>query len=261
MPKKPTATMKTKLPKIRKVAQITHPRSWVFYGRSGTGKTTLACTFPPPILLLDVNDQGTDSVSDVEGLDVAEINSWEDFDQIYWFLRKDTNYETVVIDTTSQLQRLCERHILEKKNKKTDNIGDWGSMTQREYGDVAALLKEKIINFRDLGMEVVFIAQDRVNNAEDHGDEGQLAPEVGPALYPSVQRHLNASVNMIGNTFIRMRDRKLKGRRTKQEEVYCLRVGPNPVYITKTRKPRSIKVPSYIEDPTYKDILEVLKGE
>ena len=40
---------------IKKVSDIKIPKTFLFYGKSGTGKTTLAGTFPKP-LILDVNE-------------------------------------------------------------------------------------------------------------------------------------------------------------------------------------------------------------
>lgn len=249
-------------------------RSFVFYGRSGTGKTTLSSTFPKPILLLDVRDQGTDSIEDLigEGLDPMDIHCWDDFEMAYWFLKKHPNkYQTVIIDTTSQLQQVVIEKVLEDKSKDVEKAGDWGAMTRRDWGDVAAIMKIWILRFRDLPMNVVFVAQDRVFNLSDEdGDpEHMLDPEIGPRLSPAIAAHLNAAVSVIGNTFIRMRiekkEVKLKGRkkpviREKEVPEYCLRVGPNPIYITKIRKPRDIEAPSVIVDPTYEDIMEIVKG-
>ncbi len=264
----------------KKASELAHSRSYVFYGQSGTGKTTLAATFPGPILLCDVRDRGTDSVVGIEDLDVTEIESWEDLERVYWFLKKNPKkYRTVVIDTMSQLQQLVVEDTLAEKGKDAEEAGGWGTMTQREWGDVASRIKPMIINLRDLPMDVIFIAQHRVFNLPSEEDEQTkttvLAPEVGPALMPSVGKFLNAAVSVIGNTFIRERveerKRMVKPRNSKLkpkeviDEVrhieYCLRVGPNPTYVTKVRKGRSIQLPDVIIDPTHEKIVNILRGK
>ena len=40
---------------------IDTPTIITLYGRPGTGKTTIACTAPKPMLLVDIKDKGTDS--------------------------------------------------------------------------------------------------------------------------------------------------------------------------------------------------------
>lgn len=254
-----------KLPLID-ISKVKTFRSFVLYGRSGSGKTTLAGTFPTPILYLDVKDRGTDSIANVKGIKAMEVNSMEDFEMAYWYLKQHPGeFKTVVIDTVSQLQQIVVTEVAQEKKKDPARALEWGVLSQRDWGDIAAVLKEWIINFRDLEMNVVFIAQDRTFNLnEDDGTDGALAPEVGPALSPSVARVLNAAVSMIGNTFIRSRTivKTINGKKKESDKIeYCLRVGPNPVYITKVRKPRSELAPDLIVDPTYDDIIAVITGE
>ena len=116
---------------------------------------------------------------------------------------------------------------------------------------------------RDLSLEVVFLAQERVRGS-DEDDDDAIAPEVGPAVMPSISNTLNAAVHVIGNTFVRMKRtvKEVKGKKQVIEKPsYCLRVGPNPTYITKIRKPRSVVVNDYIENPTYVEIQAIIKGE
>ena len=255
----------TKLP-VRAVGSIKHHRSWAIYGRSGTGKTTFAGTFPAPILYLDVRDKGTESVSDVEDMYVMAVEDFEDLDDAYEYLSKNpAEYKTVVIDTVSQLQQLALEYVVRSK-KKANRIGDWGSLTRQEWGDASALMKERITRFRDLPMEVAFIAQERTNQEnDDGGSEELLMPEVGPALMKSVAANLNASVSIIANSFIRIRRRtvaKNGGKKDEKEEmIYCLRLGPHPIYVTKLRKPRHIEPPPWLEDPTHEDVVSILEGK
>jgi hypothetical protein len=270
--KKPLTKKKTRaeLDGVRHVADIKSARSWAFYGRSGSGKTTLASTFPSPMLLLDVRDRGTDSIAD-QDVDVKEINSLDDLEDAYYFLKENPErYKTVAIDTVTQLQQVLTEEVVGGSRKNGRAAGGWGSMSRRQFGDLAAAMKEWLLNYRnltDLGMEVVFIAQERTSKVDDDDsglDDNMIIPEVGPAMMPSISGFLNANVSVIGNTFIRLKTTKIKrGNKTteKQHALYCLRVGPNPVYVTKLRKPRGIEAPAYIENPTYKDVLDTIKGE
>lgn len=253
-------------PPTRKAGTGVKRRSFAIYGRSGTGKTTLACSFPGPVYLIDINDDGDDSVADIKDLEIAEPKTWQEMEDHYWYLKKgDHDFQTVIIDTITNMQQLAIVKILESKKKRTDNAGDWGTMTKREWGDVAQLMKTWIDNWKNLDMEVVFNAQDRLFNVSDEDDEeSQLDPEVGPRLSPSVKSALNAAVSFIGNTFIRQREviKEVAGKKKHVLKTeYCLRVGPNSVYITKVRKPKGIELPSVIVDPTYDDIVDLIKGE
>ena len=91
--------------RIKPVTSLGLVLAALFYGRAGTGKTTVASSFPKPLLHLDIREKGTDSIADVEDVDTIQVNSWDEFEQIYWYLASAENkYKTVVIDAVSQLQ-------------------------------------------------------------------------------------------------------------------------------------------------------------
>jgi hypothetical protein len=237
------------------------------YGRSGSGKTTLACT-APKALLINIRDQGDDSVRDIKGLKVWDIPDLDEFEEVYWFLKDgDHKYKTAVLDTVTMLQQMkIEAVIGGKRMKGGRNAGDWGTMTKQDWGEVSAYLKYWITNFRDLPMNVIFLAQERVFNVDDdNGEMGMIDREVGPSLSPATKNHLNAAVNIIGNTFIRSRIIKRKDEkgkiREKEKIEYCLGVGPSSMFTRKIRKPRSIELPDVIVDPTFEDIMGLIEGE
>lgn len=273
--RKDSKSSETRELKPRRPGKDRKYRAFTFYGPAGTGKTTLASTFPGPIALGDFRDQGDDSISDVENLQVYPIQDWEDVETFYWQAKRGELQDdkgksflpkTLVIDTVTNMQQMCIEHVLEQKKKKSSKMaGDWGSMTKQEWGEVASLMKQWMALYKDLDMNVVFLAQQRVfNTDEDEGSDSELQPEVGARLSPSVKDSLNAASDVIGSTFVmrKLIIKEVKGKKVKRERsIYCLRVGPNPVYITKIRKPRKTDAPSVIEDPEYEDILSVIKGE
>lgn len=256
-------------PRYQDVSEVKRHRSFAFYGKSGTGKTTLSGTFPD-LLLLDIQDEGTDSVSDIKGLKVWDVPDTDELDDIYWWLKSKGHkeFDSVSLDTTTMLQTLKISELMgDSLAKKGKAAGDWGTMTKQDWGRVSSYMKDTITKFRNLPMNVIFTAQEKIFNLseDDDADSGVVDPEVGPLLMPSVKSHLNAAVAVIGQTFIRSRmieKKDEKGRKRKREKIdYCLRVGPSSVYTTKIRKPKSIELPDLIVDPTYEDIMEVITGD
>lgn len=244
--------------RIKPVTSLGLVLAALFYGRAGTGKTTVASTFPKPMLHLDIREKGTDSIADVEDVDTLQINSWDEFEQVYWYLASDQNkYKTVVIDAVSQLQDFAVEKAMDEDGKSNEIV------TKRQWGSAAGKLKTWIINYRDLvdrGINVVFLAHDRTNEGED-GEDGELTPTVGPRLMPSVASVMTASVKLIGNTFIRETHEKLEGGKMKRSVVYCMRIGPHAYYETKIRQPKGSFTPDIIENPDYNVMVSLMKGE
>jgi hypothetical protein len=237
----------------------------LLYGRGGTGKTTIAGTFPKPLLLLDISEKGTDSISDQEGIDVLRVQNWDDIEQIYWELdSKGNKYKTVAIDAVHAMQAMAISYAKFERTKKPEM--ESGQTTKHDFMRASGMMQTWLTSFRDLedkGIHVVFIAHDRLTAGEESDDdEGMLAPEVGPRLMPSVASLLVGAVKVVGHTFIRETITKSKqlGKKPKRETEYCLRIGPHSYYTTKVRSPKSSEVPDYLVDPTFEDILEVVRS-
>lgn len=259
----PTQTNNSKfasvMDRIKPVSSLGLVLAALFYGKAGTGKTTVAATFPKPLLHLDIREKGTDSISDLKDVDTLSIEDWSQFEQVYWFLQsKENKYKTVVIDAVSQLQDFALLAALK------DNGKDEGSaISMRDFGSAAGRLKTWIINYRDLvdqDINVVFLAHDRTTEGED-GEDGEMTPTVGPRLMPSVASVLTAAVKIIGNTFVKEAHEKLEGGKIKRSVVYCMRLGPHAYYTTKIRQPKGSYAPEIIEDPSYETMVQVMKGE
>jgi phage nucleotide-binding protein len=256
--KKKTTEYGDIMDKIKPVKQLDLVLAALFYGRAGTGKTTVACTFPGPILHLDIREKGTDSVTEIENLDTMSLDLWEEFEQVYWYLKSgESGYKTVIIDAVTQLQDLAVEKAMAEDNK-TDSI-----VTKRQWGTASGYLKTWIINYRDLveeGIHVVFLAHDRVTEG-DEGEDGELTPSVGPRLMPSVASILTGGVKITGNTFIREAVKKLEGGKIERKVIYSMRLGPHAFYNTKVRQPKGSYVPDVLDNPDYEAFCQIMKGE
>lgn len=253
--------------RIKDISQKAEFIKAIFYGKAGTGKTTLAGSFPKP-LLLDIREDGQAVLKKVKGVKQLEVEEWSDLQDMYWYLKKEKHgFETVIIDTAGGAQMMAIEVVM-AKHKKKGRAGDWGTMSQKMWGEVATMCKELFLDFRDLKMNVVFIAHEKIFKAEedeeDSSNVARIAPHVGPALSPSVASMLNAAVNTIGETFIGEKITISKnpktGKKIEEKKIdYYLRIGPNSSYITKVRKPKETKLPEVIKNPEFEDLLEFMK--
>lgn len=77
------------LSRAKPVSEIESYTAMLIYGDSGTGKTAFASTAPKPALILDLKERGTETVRMVKGIDVISIETWEEFEEMFWELKDD----------------------------------------------------------------------------------------------------------------------------------------------------------------------------
>jgi hypothetical protein len=206
-----------------------------------------------------MKEKGTDSIANVEGIQVLKVLSTDDVEGIYWYLKSgNAPFKTIALDTVTQLQAFAIEKALKDAGKEVGVDGP----SKRDFGATAGWMNTWLINYRDLVDEqinVVFTAHDRVTTNDDFTD-GDIEPQVGPRLMPSVASTLNGIVSVIGQTFIREEIHKGLGKQPTTREVhYGIRLAPHSYYITKIRQPKGFYLPEYLYDPTYEKILELMK--
>lgn len=225
------------------------------YGRNKQGKTRFAATAPAP-LLIDVNEKGSKSGRDV-GPDakVFPVAAWEDLTHVMWYLRKGNHeYESVIIDTITNMQHLCMRHVLGEAEDRDPNRPP-SMPDRRAWGQLSELMKPLIYDFRNLPMHVIFIAQERNIDDEETGTTERV-----PDLSPGVRGVAMGAVDIIGRIYqkeVRTVDKKKK--KTKSDWEARMLVGPHDEYGTGGR---TIALGRIIRKPNIPDILEALdEGE
>jgi phage nucleotide-binding protein len=228
----------------------------LLYGPNGTGKTTCAGTFPGPVLVLDVNERGTRPLASSDGSrKKRSVDTFEMFVQAYWYLKAGKHpFKTVVVDNITTLQEVAMKYIM-KKEADFDLSKDMDMPTRRDWGGLSQILKTWLINFRNLKMNVVFIAQEKRDKDEDlESDESSVYPQVTP----SVKAILCAAVDVIGRTYVSEATNSQTGKTVTK---FCLRLAPGPRYLTKIRLPIGAQTPKSISDPSYNKLKKIMDGE
>ncbi len=145
--------------------QITKPQDrpiiMTITGDSGLGKTTLACTFPNPIVIRA--EDGLQAIPleqrpDAFPVLTSEAQLW---DQLMTLVKEDHNYKTVVIDSVTALERLFMQSVVDSDPKKPRSInqalGGYGAGLMA-VGGLHQRVRKACGLLNNKGMHVVFVA-------------------------------------------------------------------------------------------------------
>lgn len=138
-------------------------------GDAGTGKTTLANTFPNPVFIR-VEDGLQAIDEDKRPMAFPKIDSVEQLmDQLKTLVTEEHDFKTVVIDSVSQLEQLFTDYIIanDHKNPKSLNqaMGGYGNGRQA-VANLHGRVRKAAQILNDKGLFVVFIAHSDVSTIE-----------------------------------------------------------------------------------------------
>jgi hypothetical protein len=91
-------------------------------GDSGLGKTSLACTFPKPIVIR--GEDGLQAIPKDDRPDAFPLVTSVDqlWEQLTALVKEDHDYQTVIIDSVTALERLFIQHVIESDPKEPRSI-------------------------------------------------------------------------------------------------------------------------------------------
>lgn len=221
---------------------------WVLYGKSNTGKTYVASTFPKPMLYIQIGDDGSNTIAHVDGIKAIPIGSVEDFKQLASELQKDKKYKTIVADTFSMVVNEWTQQKVTTKGKK---------MTQQLWGDLKIEQEELIKSMHKLAKKHIVVLTCHESTDSIEGMEDEISPDVRPSVSKGARTYLEGMANY-GIHLTKVSKEVIKGNTTKEVIKYAADIGPNPYYWTKLQIDPSIKVPARIVNPTYDKFMEVI---
>ena len=171
---------------------------------------------------------------------------------MFWHLTANTQpYEVVVTDTVTMLSALCLKWIMGDERSRDTNL-DPLMPDRRHYGKLNMTLGQALIDWRNLPMHVIFLAQERTEMTEEDGDEAATVLEVVPSLTKGPRGTLMSAVGTIGRLYTKDITKTIKGKEVTVTERRML-VAAHPKYAAGTR----IKgLPKIIRNPTLGGLLE-----
>lgn len=128
---------------------------FLIYGESGVGKTTFASTWPEA-LFLDIDD-GLASVR--TPVQRVRISDWDTLLDVFIWLQEGgiDDYQTVVIDSLNEAQKLAMEHTLEEFPEIRRSYGSLPAMS--DYGKALDDFDHMVRSFKALPTNLVLISQ------------------------------------------------------------------------------------------------------
>ena len=138
-------------------------------GDAGTGKTSLAATFPTPIFIRA--EDGMQSIPEESRPDAFPVikNPEQLWGQLGALIKEDHKYKTLVIDSVTALERLFMQAVIDSDPKMPRSInqalGGYGAGVSA-VGSMHQRVRKAAGMLNDKGMNIVFIAHAETENIE-----------------------------------------------------------------------------------------------
>lgn len=235
------------------------------YGKSGSGKTRFMSTFATQGDLLHIicSSNGINEARSIRGTPnvyCVELQKSEELIE----LATSGNYKTICLDHVTAFCDLILAELLGVTSLPEQ--GSWGLAKREQYQQMGLQAKTYLRELMKLPCNIILTGQERAFDTMEEGGEA-LMPYVSVAATPSVSGWIAPAVDYMCQTFKRegyktvtrkMGEREVTNRAATGKKEFCLRVGPDPTYITKFRVPPAIDLPDVVVDPTYEKISHLI---
>jgi hypothetical protein len=256
----------------------------LLYGRNRVGKTTFACDFPKPLLLVSLEPSptgGAKSIKKIPGIKVLrypdELKSSEDISLLPSQL-KGSDYKTVVVDSGSSFDEILLAEICGWET--TADLIAFGpnkpgaKVTTDQYTERSEKFRKIIRGYLNLRMHVVIICNEKDHNPPE-GRKSSFAKGAqsesffGAATGSGVARWLQDSCDVVCQLLMDKeyvtKIGKVGGKDTPYTEetgnfVRKLRTKYHPNYAAGLRSEYGDDgVPEFVDRPKFSDVLKIVK--
>lgn len=259
--------------RAKKVNEVPFDKVFVIYGKSGTGKTSLAATFPKtydaPLYILDILENGITSISleDRENVVIVPIEAFEEIDEVLTDFERGFTIDeagkkvpikasTIVIDSATQLEHLMKQYLMKADKKDKMNLNLWGQV--KTSHDMLWNMAKYISNKLDVYMVII------CHEKDDKDEENPNFNKVVPSLAKSGSESLTAKASFVWYTTIETETKVGAEGKVERVENFVTYIGPASYLVTKCRKPKEISIPQKVKNLTfprfYKNVMQKIEA-
>lgn len=239
------------LSKAAPISELGQRSFWIVYGKSNSGKTHFIGTFPKPLLYVQIGDDGSNTISNVDGIDAVSVDSPAQLLELAEELKTNKKYKTIAVDTFSLVtNEWTDQNAIKKKKR----------MTQQMWGDLKIDTEELIKAYHKLARDriVVLTCHEATDSIE--GMEDEITPDVRPSVTKGARTYLEGMANY-GIHTTKVSKEVQSGDEVKEVIKYAADIGPNPYYWTKFQIDSSIKLPKRLLNPSYEKVMKIISSE
>lgn len=241
------------------------------------GKTTLACQFPKPLLLISFEPNKTGgalSVAKVAGVKLLRITTYDDAIRLAAELKGDRSFKSHVLDGATSLQDLALKKLMNLPDLPEQL--NWGLVNQDQYRERSEMTKEGLRPFLNLSAHTIVLAKEKDHNPPTDQrnkvlrglqTESYLASDLGGATVG----WLHDTCDYVTRLYLEREVKKVKrkvmfqGKATEKEEeketgriIHRLRTGYHPNYAAGLRSSTPEEVPEIVDGENPKELYEHL---
>lgn len=255
----------------------------VVYGENRTGKTTLACQFPKPLLLVAFEPNktgGAKSVKKFPGVSYIKLTESGPAVQLAKEVRDQGGFKTVVLDSATSLQDVVLREIMNLS--ELPEMLSWGTVSRDQYRERSERTREVLRPFLNLDCHVVITAKQKDHNPQDKDRPtiirgmalesffaadlgGQTAGWLNDACdyicQLSIQKEIVERTAQVPSSDPKKPAKVKKWMEETGRIIRRLRTMYHPNFAAGFRSENPEAVPEFIDEPTYEKIAQVIRGE
>lgn len=251
------------------------------YGHNRVGKTTLACQFPKPLLLISfepAKSGGATSVVTVPDVTFIHLDNSLDASNLARELKGDTYYKSHVLDTASSFQDIILKELLNLPEIPDTLL--WGTVSEDQYKRRSEKLKQHLRPFLSLNAHTVILAKEKDHNPPK-GErntrllkKGQTESLFGPDMGTATAGWVNDACDYVCQLFVeeevseQKQEIEIEGNKVTEiiqtptgREIRKLRTTKHDNFMAGFRSSNPKMVPRFITQPSFERILAVIQGK
>lgn len=245
--------------KVKRPREQDSFRKIMIYGRNKKGKTRFSLSGGIENTLILDPEHGTTTMKELNPY-VWPIDKWEDVQEAYGALRtgelspkslgqgpSDVPFTWVSVDGLTRMNNMALRYVMHLAEEK-DLDRRPGMVDRRDYGKSGEMMKQMLLNFHTLPINVVYTAQERMITMDEGDEDGGESAFFVADLPASARSAANAIVEVIGRIYTTRTTVKVRGGGEREVMQRRLFIGLHERYDTGFRS--DFKLPDMIKNPT-----------